>query len=85
MSKSSSTIHVHIADTAKVTATHGINLDTATLGIEADGNYLSVFIWGEPEHVWESLDAIIDACAALKVDIAKREANPVQPPAIHVV
>lgn len=74
ISASTSTHHIHIADESDVKATHSISLDTATLGIEADGINLTLFIWGEPAHVWDNLDAIIDACAALKLDIARKYA-----------
>ena len=85
LSASTSTHHIHIADESTIKATHSISLDTATLGIESDGINLTLFIWGNPAHVWDNLDAIIDACAALKVDIARRSAAEIAPPTLIVV
>jgi len=74
ITNSTSTHHIHVADNSDIIATHSISLDTATLGIEADGIHLSLFIWGEPEHVWDNLDTIINACADLKRDVARKYA-----------
>jgi len=81
LTQSLSSHTLHIADDVKVKARHSISLETATLGVEAGDNSISLFIWGTPDHVSDTLDEIIRAAEALKTDIATRAAGMVFTPA----
>lgn len=86
LSTTMSSHNIHLADGAKIVATHSLALDTATLGIDSDGVSISLFIWGTPDHVWDGLDAIIEACVALKADVAGIAVEQVvAPPTLIVV